>query len=108
MSITEKLLKLFQDAAATYNDDSHPDTLIYSQDDESLQDGTDLADMEFIEESRWSNRYDFIYSIPSEGRFVLATVDIGKTENQEHRILTKAYEVKAEQITITKYVRVTA
>lgn len=105
MSITDKLLKLFQDAAASYNDDSHPEGLV--EEDEFLCNNVELIEREFIEESRWSNRYDFIFSIPSEGRFVLASADIGKTENQDHRVLTVAYEVKPQHITTTKYVMVT-
>jgi hypothetical protein len=103
MSITEDLIKLFNDHSSNGNGlDPERILEIHGQD---LWDDVEKVAEEFIEEHRWYNLYLYVYYVKAEGRYVGVHAEMGSTENQEHDT-GDAFEVKPKEITTITYVEV--
>lgn len=103
MSITDELIKLFNDHAS--NGEGYSPEAILETYGGDLWKQVDKVDEEFIEEHRWYNLYLYVYHVEAEDRYVGVHAEVGSTEYQEHDS-GEAFEVKPTTKTITTYIQV--
>jgi len=101
MSITEQLIKLFNEHA---HSEKSPEVILELHGGE-LWDKAELVAEEFIEEHRWYNLYLNVYYIKDEDRYVGVYAENASTENQEYDS-GDAFEVKPKEIITTIYTEV--
>lgn len=100
MSKTEELIEFFKN---NNHSDEHPlNILEYAP--QGLYDAVELKDEVFVDESRWSNIYHFIFYILTERAYVRLSVGVGKTENQDYCEIGDIEQVYPQEKVVVEYV----
>lgn len=97
MNITEKLIEFLNN-----NKGGELSTWIIDEFDSEVE--IDEVQDEVVDERRWFNVHEVIYSIPSERTFLRVREGHGATEYQEHDGIYDVVQVYPQEKTVIEYV----